>query len=536
MMDNKRILIAVLLCLVVTVGWNYLADYMGWMPKPAVQQVETTASKTGDAQVALAQDAEKPAFPVFQPTEGREVTVTTPLYTAVLHSQGGVFRSFKLNGYKDSIAKGSANVDMVGEAAANLGALGIMLDGQRTWAEGQWSFAGNDLNLDGTASGMLMFTGEVGGIHLVRELQFHADTYLITEKVRLVNAGETPRSVRLDFTLGASHLSDVDNKYNLTKIAWFSDKEGLDSEEDNNELEQGIAKTLPLFWAGVESNYFLAAVAPDEQDVSFKAKLEQGVYRLAIEKNAIGLAPGAQAELGTSYYLGPKLSEILDKAPNMLGASIDFGMFTILAKPMVGMINYFHKYVGNYGVAIIILTILIKLLFWPLSHKSYKSMEQMKKLQPMMQKIREKYADDRERQNQEVMNLYKTYKVNPAGGCLPMVVQIPVFFGLYQALLNSIELRHASFVTHLPFTDMIWLADLSAADPYYITPIVMGLTMLLQQQMTPSSGDPVQKKMMMFMPLVFTFMFLNFPSGLVVYWLVNNVLSIAQQWFMLRKA
>jgi YidC/Oxa1 family membrane protein insertase len=182
------------------------------------------------------------------------------------------------------------------------------------------------------------------------------------------------------------------------------------------------------------------------------------------------------------------------------------------------------------------LTILIKLLFWPLSHKSYKSMEQMKKLQPMMQKIREKHADDRERQNQEVMNLYKTYKVNPAGGCLPMLVQIPVFFGLYQALLNSIELRHASFITYLPFTDKIWLADLSAADPFYITPIVMGLTMLLQQMMTPSTGDPVQKKMMMFMPLVFTFMFLNFPAGLVVYWLVNNVLSIAQQWFMLRKA
>ncbi len=537
MMDNKRVIIAVVLCLLVTVGWNYLADYMGWLPKPTEQhQTEAVAPKTESMQ-AVAQEADTPAFPVFQPTEGRNITVATPLYTAVLHSQGGVIKSFMLNGYKQTIAKDSPAVDMVGEAAANLGAMGLMLDGKRTWMDGQWSFAGQeDMHLEGSESGLLVFTGEMDGIRLVREMHFFADTYVIKEKIRIANVGENPRSVRLDLTLGASHMGAAESRYNPTKVAWFSDSEGLDSEASADDLEKGIAKTLPLFWAGVESNYFLAAVAPESKDVAFKAKLQHGVYRIAIEKDAIGLAPGAEVEVGTNYYYGPKVAKVLDNAPNMLGASIDFGMFTILAKPLLGAINFFHTYVGNYGVAIIILTILIKLVFWPLSHKSYKSMEQMKKLQPMMQKIREKYADDRERQNQEVMALYKTYKVNPAGGCLPMVVQIPVFFGLYQALLNSIELRHASFITHLPFTDMIWLADLSAADPYYITPIVMGLTMLLQQRMTPSTGDPVQKKMMMFMPLVFTFMFLNFPAGLVVYWLVNNVLSIAQQWFMLRKA
>lgn len=537
-MDNKRVILAVALCLVVTIGWNFLAEYMGWLPKPSEQKVESTAAPevARDAQASFADVAEKPAVPVFAPTEGQDVTVATPLYTAVLHSQGGVLKSFKLKEYKESIAKGSSDVDMVGETASSLGAMGLMLDGKRSWMEGQWSFAGDNLNLDGSQSGLLVFTGEVDGVRLVRELHFFADSYLVKETVHLVNTGEMPRSVRVDFTLGSSALSSPDNNYNQTKVAWFSDSEGLDSEHDAGDLEKGIAKTLPLFWAGVESNYFLSAIAPDFQDASFKAKLQQGVYRIALEKDAVGLAPGAEVALGTSYFFGPKKTEVLENAPNHLGASIDFGMFTILAKPLLSAIKFFHKYVDNYGVAIIILTIIIKLVFWPLSHKSYKSMEQMKKLQPMMQKIREKYADDRERQNQEVMALYKTYKVNPAGGCLPMVVQIPVFFGLYQALLNSIELRHASFIMHLPFTDKIWLADLSAADPFYITPIVMGLTMLLQQRMTPSTGDPVQKKMMMFMPLVFTFMFLNFPAGLVVYWLVNNVLSIAQQWFMLRKA
>jgi YidC/Oxa1 family membrane protein insertase len=215
---------------------------------------------------------------------------------------------------------------------------------------------------------------------------------------------------------------------------------------------------------------------------------------------------------------------------------VDFGWFHIIAVPLLKILNWFYKYVHNYGVAVILLTVLIKLIFWPLSQKSYKSMDQMKKLQPMLTKLREKYADDKERMNQEVMQLYKTYKVNPAGGCLPMVVQIPVFFGLYKALLGSIELRHAAFITHVPFTNLVWLADLSVKDPYYVTPLIMGATMFIQQKMTPTGGDPTQAKIMLLMPVVFTFMFLNFPAGLVVYWLVNNVLSIAQQWWMMRKA
>jgi YidC/Oxa1 family membrane protein insertase len=163
-------------------------------------------------------------------------------------------------------------------------------------------------------------------------------------------------------------------------------------------------------------------------------------------------------------------------------------------------------------------------------------MEQMRRIQPLMAKIREKYADDREKMNAEIMQLYKTYKVNPAGGCLPMLLQIPVFFALYQALLGAIELRHAPFIPHLPGTDIVWLADLSAKDPLYITPLVMGATMFLQQRMTPSAADPTQAKIMMAMPVIFTFLFLSFPSGLVLYWLVNNVLSIFQQWLLTRSA
>jgi len=237
-----------------------------------------------------------------------------------------------------------------------------------------------------------------------------------------------------------------------------------------------------------------------------------------------------------AYYLGPRAKDFLAGTPSDLERAVTYGWSDFLAKPLLSLLNWFYSFSGNWGVAIILLTVLIKIVFWPLSHKSYKSMSKMKKIQPLMAKVREQHKDDRQKMNEEMMQLYKTYKVNPAGGCLPMLLQIPVFIGLYQALLGAIELRHAPFITTLPFTDMVWLADLSAKDPYYITPIVMGATMFLQQKLTPSPGDPMQAKLMLFMPIVFTFIFLNFPAGLVIYWLVNNVLSIAQQWWLTRKA
>jgi len=196
--------------------------------------------------------------------------------------------------------------------------------------------------------------------------------------------------------------------------------------------------------------------------------------------------------------------------------------------PMLTFLNYINTFVNNYGIAIIILTILIKIAFWPLGNKSYKSMKEMQKLQPELTAIREKYKDDKQKAGQETMALYKSHKVNPLGGCLPMVVQIPVFFALYKTLMYAIELRHAPFFW--------WIQDLSDKDPYYITPIIMGATMFIQQKMSPPAGDPMQQKIMLVLPVVFTFLFLTFPSGLVIYWLFNNILSIGQQYYIMKKA
>jgi YidC/Oxa1 family membrane protein insertase len=298
-------------------------------------------------------------------------------------------------------------------------------------------------------------------------------------------------------------------------------------------------------WVALQSRYFMSGLIPD--------KVEEARLHLALESEKVLTAqyqqsektipPGNQYTFKYKLYIGPKRISQLRNVGNNLEKLIDFGWFDFIAKPCLWLLNLFYSVIPNYGVAIIILTILVKVLLWPLGQKSYKSMSEMKKLQPLMKEIREKYKDDKQRMNQEVMSLYKTYKINPLGGCLPMVVQLPFFFALYRMLYEAIELRHAPF--------FLWINDLAAPDrlfrfdfsipfmePPYGIPVltvVMGASMLLQQKMSPPMGDATQAKMMMFMPIIFTVIFINFSSGLVLYWLVNNILSIAQQYYTQKK-
>jgi YidC/Oxa1 family membrane protein insertase len=406
-----------------------------------------------------------------------------------------------------------------------------------TWNAPGWTSDAADAQLSGNEKKTLVFTGEAAGLKIERRLTVSADSYLVTEETTFTNAGTAPVTGRVAYTLVSAGLSPKgEDKYNPTRVAFGRVKGGFEEHTNHDDLaKKGAASEGPVNWAAVESNYFLFAVMPDGADALGQGRMKDGIFHLAASRPA-AFAAGQSQVLKTSYYMGPADRAILAEMPNKLDQAIDFGWFHLIAVPLLSILNWFYKFVHNYGVAVILLTMLIKLIFWPLSHKSYKSMDQMKRIQPMIQKLREKYADDKERMNQEIMALYKTYKVNPAGGCLPMIVQIPVFFGLYKALLGSIELRHAAFITHLPFTNLVWLADLSAKDPFYITPLIMGATMFLQQKMTPTGGDPTQAKIMLLMPVVFTFLFLNFPAGLVVYWLVNNVLSITQQWWMMRRS
>lgn len=529
-MENKRVIIAVVLSLVIVAGWNFLFP-PAKHPVPKTEQTQTSQAQTDKV-------AEKPALPAeslaaFAPTPGKKITVDTPLYTAVFNTAGGVLERFSLKKFRQTLKADSPLVDLVGDASAKA-PLGLLVNGAPSWQGQDWAVEGGDLTLAAGQSGTVVFTGRMGDIVLRRTYTFSGDGYLIDEKLGLSNTSASPLAARLAMTLAVSRLSDVGNSYNPTQAAFY-DTSGLEVFSSEKKLAEGMVDEKVVHWGAIMSNYFLVGTIPGMEELHGKAKIEDGIFRVAVEKSGLSIPANGRIDLGIDYYFGPKSPQYLAQAPQKLSAAIDYGWFDFVAKPLLKLLHFFYDYVGNYGVAIILLTVLIKIIFWPLSHKSYKSMEQMKKIQPQLSKLREKYKDDRQKMNEEMMQLYKTYKVNPAGGCLPMLVQIPVFFGLYQALLHSIELRHAAFITYLPFTNMIWLADLSAKDPFYITPLIMGATMFLQQKMTPAPGDPTQAKIMLLMPVIFTFMFLNFPSGLVVYWLVNNVISIAQQWWMLGK-
>lgn len=532
-MDTRRTIIAIAISFVILLGWNQLAVYFGWLPEPAPSAPQEAASPQENG--AAPQTPVAPTAPLasFEPAPGRNVVVETPLYRAVLYSGGGILREFSMKNIREDINPASPPLQVVSPAAAAKAPLGVILNGAPSWSGASWNLEGGDLSLTGEQSGVLKFVGEVNGVRLTRELTFRADTYSIAESTTVQAA--QPMSVRLAYTMSMGKLSTGNSNYDRTRVAYLKN-DSFGEEDSEKTLTTGVADRSVYGWAGIMSNYFLAAVSPKDQGVTLKSNLEDEVYRVALEKDGIQTGPNLSSTVAVSYYIGPKEQTLLNAEPNELGKAINYGMFSIIARPLLAMLHFFYDLVGNYGGAIILLTLVIKIILWPLSYKSYKSMEQMKKLQPMMTKLKEKYGDDKEAMNREMMQLYRTYKINPASGCLPILVQIPVFIGLYQGLLGSIQLRHASFITHLPFTDLVWLADLSVKDPYYITPLVMGGTMFLQQLLTPSAGDPTQQKIMLIMPVVFTFLFLNFPAGLVVYWLTNNVISIAQQWWQLRRA
>jgi YidC/Oxa1 family membrane protein insertase len=545
MSENWRIFAALGLTMIVLVGWNLLFPTQ---PPQQQGQNQTAPARVQEDQKAVSvpeQPARGTAEPqedaaetlsasAFQAQSGKSLTVETPVYKAVFNSNGGVVEHFWLKKYRQSIADDAKPIDLVSSESVSKAPMGLLWNSDPTWKQASWSVQGRDMTLSQGQQGKLVFQGDLNGLMLERVLSFTGGSYVVEEELRLINQSDNLASGSLAFSVASPKLVANESRYNRTNVIHYGPS-GLKKENDTDDLAVGIQSENSVSWAGIDSNYFLVAVTPISDTMFFKGKFDKGIYRVAMESNT-SVQPGQTRSMSAAYYFGPKESSALSGAPNNLKAALHYGWLDIIAKPLVYALQFFYQFVGNYGVAIILLTIVIKLIFWPLSHKSYKSMERMKKIQPMMKKLKEQYKDDRQKMNQELMRLYKTYKVNPAGGCLPMLLQIPVFIGLYEALLGAVELRHASFIPEVPFTDIVWLADLSAKDPLYVTPVVMGLSMFLQQKLSPTAGDPTQAKIMLIMPIFLTFIFLNFPAGLVVYFFTNNVLSIAQQWWTLRNA
>jgi len=296
--------------------------------------------------------------------------------------------------------------------------------------------------------------------------------------------------------------------------------------------EQPFSANIIGGWVAMLQHYFVSAWVPHYEDPEqYYTRVVRGdrypEYIIGMHSPAQRIAPGDSARFEAQLYLGPKDQNTLEQIAEGLDLTVDYGVLTILAKPLFWVLDHLYAVLGNWGWAIVFLTLLIKLAFYKLSETSYRSMAKMRKFSPRIQQLRERYAGDRQKMNEAMMKMYREEKVNPLGGCWPILVQIPVFIALYWVLLESVELRQAPFIG--------WIADLSVRDPYYVLPVLMGASMVIQTKLNPTPPDPFQAKLMMAMPIVFTVFFLFFPAGLVLYWLVNNILSIAQQWYIIRR-
>jgi YidC/Oxa1 family membrane protein insertase len=292
-------------------------------------------------------------------------------------------------------------------------------------------------------------------------------------------------------------------------------------------VEEPVSFTAGGGWVASIQHHFLAAAVPGSERAAFSATARpDGVYTLSAVNSPAEVAPGASADFADTMFDGPKLQRQLEETAPKLRLTVDYGLLTIIAQPLFWLLSKIHGLVGNWGWAIVIMTMLIKLVFYKLSETSGKSMAKMRKLQPRMKSLQERYSEDRQKLSQAMMELYKKEKVNPAAGCVPILVQMPVFLALYWVLLESVEMRQAPF--------MLWINDLSARDPYFILPILMGVTMWFQQKLNPAPPDPIQARIMQLLPVIFTVFFAFFPAGLVLYWFVNNLLSILQQWHINR--
>jgi YidC/Oxa1 family membrane protein insertase len=371
-------------------------------------------------------------------------------------------------------------------------------------------------------------------LKVTKIITFHKSSYLIDIAYEMENTGQQPITTSSYYQLIRDSVAPAGSLRFLptyTGVEVYTNKEKLKkvtfTDIDKGKLE--YPKQSDNGWIGILQHYFVSAWLPKESTDReyFTHKLDGGLYAVGVVLPKLVIAPGQKATESTTLYAGPT-EATLDKIAPGFGLTVDYGWLTVLAVPIFWVMSWFHSWTHNWGVAIILLTVLIKLLFFPLSAASYRSMAKMRLVAPKLEKIKQQYADDREQLNRAMMELYKTEKINPLGGCLPVVIQIPVFIALYWSILGSVEMRYAPFFG--------WITNLSAPDPYYILPLIMGASMITQMRLNPKPADPMQAKVMQFMPIVFSVMFFFFPAGLVLYSIVNNVLSITQQWFITRRA
>ena len=551
-MDQARVFVAIALSFAVFLLWEifFVDKQVVETPKQDLQTetiskeelyIKEINTESVDHTALIKEDALKTIKPA------RVVRVNTPLYSAIISEKGAVFKSFVLNKYKESMEPDSPLLEMIPPELHN-GTIKISLAENSVPTLNDAFFIADikddAIEVNDNSRELSFFWKSSNGIVIEKKFLFYPETYMVGCKIIIKNGSNQTIQDNLILSLFKASAENGSMYGFEGPSALINDN--LEQVKTDDIKDKNIYSG-ELKWIAVQDRYFMSCIIP-ESAVTASMRLfldEDKVLENQFVQPESIINPGTQRTFGFHLFMGPRSTKVVKEIGYDLDKAINFGMFDFLAKPCLWIMNYIYDHIiSNYGIAIIVLTIFTKILLWPLGKKSYKSMNEMKKIQPLVMEIREKYKGDKKKMNEATMALYKTYKVNPVGGCLPMIFQIPVFFALYRMLYEAIELRHAPFFG--------WINDLSAPDrlfdfgfsipfmqPPYGIPvltIIMGATMFLQQKISPAMGDPSQAKIMMLMPIVFTVIFINFSSGLVLYWLVNNVLSIAQQYYTTTKA
>ena len=549
-MDNIRLFLIMALAYTGFLLWQaWQDDYV----QPAAQQVQATqegAATAGNTdqsvpQVPAVTDIDSAAPQVAKPTDtgkpavsGQLVTVTTDTLKVGIDTQGGTIVETLLLKYPVSMQQPDVKYRLMSRSQDDFfisqnGLLGAgnqdAPNHETLFTASQTSYrmeAGKDqLVVD------LVWTGR-NGVKVTKRYRFTRGSHKVDLENIVENASAAPWQVREYRQLQRGEPTSKGNALMMTAfvggVAW--DPEDKYQKYDFDDLKAGkLNKEVTRGWIAMIQHYFLVAVIPPaEEPRHFYSKgLANGHYVIGAYSPAVSVAPGASHTFSGSFFMGPKDQETLESIAEGLDLVVDYGWLTLLAKPMYEILSWINSIVGNWGWTILIFTVLIKAVFFKLSETSYKSMAKMRNLTPRIQALKDRYGDDKQRMQSAMMELYKESGANPLGGCLPMLVQMPFFIALYWVLMESVELRQAPWI--------LWIKDLSVMDPYYVLPVIMGATMFLQQKLNPAPPDPMQAKLMMALPFVFTVMFAFFPSGLVLYWVANNALSIAQQWIITKR-
>lgn len=536
-MDNQRLILFLVFSFSMIMLWE------AWH-KPASQPVATSQPATvastpgtpaGSAVPvptpgALPSNVPAAATPAaVQVDASAKAVVKTDLLVAEITAQGGdlVRLEFREHKATEDKSRNFVLLESKHSYAAQSGLIGAGLPTHKT----VWQLEARDVELkDGENELRVKLTaaGE-GGVQVAKTYVFRRGSYLIDVEHEIANSSAAAITPHAYFQLtrngqppeGSSMMMQT---YTGPGFYSDSDKYMKPTFEDAAKGKAKVPGKTDNGWVAMVQHYFVSAWLPagKSEREFYLREVGKDLYAAGVVMSVPAVAAGATGKLSVPFYAGPQDQDTLAKLATGLELVVDYGWLTVIAAPIFWVLQWLHAFLGNWGWAIIVMTVLLKLAFFPLSAASYKSMAKMRVLAPKLQKLKDTYGDDRQRMNQEMMELYKKEKVNPLGGCLPILVQIPVFIALYWVLLGSVEMRQAPWLG--------WITDLSDKDPFFVLPLIMGVTMLIQTKLNPAPPDPVQAKIMLMMPIVFTGMFLFFPAGLVLYWTVNNVLSIAQQW------